>query len=133
MIDIENEIFTTIATAVRSGFPGISVYGESHLVPESFPCLTIQEIDNYTDIDSIDSGSFENVASVTYELNVYTNDTSGKKAKAKAILGVADGILINKGFSRTSSEPISLDDSTKCRIVARYRAKVGRDKMIYRR
>ena len=57
----------------------------------------------------------------------------GKKNKAKEIMAVVNDLLINAGFSRVSQNSLSLDNGTKFRLIARYRAYVGKDNIIYRR
>ena len=80
-----------------------------------------------------DTKSNENHASVSYEINVFTNDVSGKKQKAKAILAVINDALIARGFSRLSKTELSLDNGTKYRLIARYRAYADSNNIIYRR
>ena len=47
MINIENDVFTALATALRGQFPGIYVAGEYITAPPSFPAVTFVEADNY--------------------------------------------------------------------------------------
>ena len=47
MIDIENEIFTKIATRLRESYPDIFISGELNLNPSRFPCAYIEEADNF--------------------------------------------------------------------------------------
>ena len=133
MIDVENEIFTGIAIELRTRFPGINVYGEDVRTPSMFPCATIVEADNYTVKSTQDSGSNENHANLMYEVNIYSNKTSGKKTECKEILAVIDDILLGLGFTRTMKNPVSMDDATIFRMVARYTAIVSKNQTIYRR
>ncbi len=133
MIDIENDIFTRVAAALRADFPAINVYGEEARSPSSFPCVSIVEADNYTVTRTQDSGSNERHASLMYEVNVYSNKTSGKKAECRAIAAVIDDILLGLGFTRTMKKPVSMDDATIYRMVTRYTAVVSIDQTIYRR
>lgn len=133
MIDIENEIFTKIATELRSRFSGINVYGEDVRTPSSFPCVSIVEADNYTVKQTQDSGSNENHAYLMYEVNVYSNKTNGKKTECKEILTATDDILLGLGFTRTMKNPVSMDDATIYRMIARYTAIVSQNQTIYRR
>lgn len=68
-----------------------------------------------------------------YEVNVYSNKTSGKKAECRAIAAVIDDILLGLGFTRTMKNPVSMDDATIYRMVTRYTAVVSIDQTIYRR
>jgi hypothetical protein len=133
MIDIESEVFTTIATELRSQFTGINVYGEDVRSPSSFPCVSIVEADNYTLRRTQDSGSNENHANLMYEVNVYSNKTSGKKTECKEIFAVIDEIMLGLGFTRSNKNPVTMDEATIYRIVGRYVAIVSRDKVVYRR
>lgn len=47
MIDIENQIYTPIAKALRNKFSGIIVSGEYINAPPDFPYVSIVEQDNY--------------------------------------------------------------------------------------
>lgn len=133
MIDIESEVFTKIATELRSQFTGINVYGEDVRSPSSFPCVSIVEADNYTLRRTQDSGSNENHANVMYEVNVYSNKTSGKKTECKEIFAVIDEIMLGLGFTRSNKNPVTMDEATIYRIVGRYVAIVSTDQTIYRR
>ena len=133
MIDIENEVFTRIATELRSRFSKVNVYGEDVRTPSSFPCVSIVEADNYTVKSTQDSGSNENHANLMYEVNVYSNKTSGKKSECKEILSVIDEIFLGMGFTRTMKNPVTMDDATIYRMVSRYTAIVSKNQTIYRR
>ncbi len=133
MIDIENEVFTKIATELRSRFSGINVYGEDVRTPSSFPCVSIVEADNYTVKNTQDSSNNENHANLMYEVNVYSNKTSGKKSECKEILAIIDEMLLGMGFTRTMKNPVTMDDATIYRMVSRYTAIVSKNRMIYRR
>lgn len=133
IIDVENAVFTEVATALRARFPEITVESVTTYSPSSFPCVCIEEMDNYSLLSSRDTGSNENHATVVYEVNVYSNKANGKKAEAKAILAAVDEVLNGLGFTRFAKAPINLDDATKYRVFARYGAVVSTSKTIYRR
>lgn len=134
MIDIENKLFTDIATKLRLKYgENFTVYGETVLAPSVFPCACIEEADNYCFTPTQDSGSNENHAELIYEVNIYSSKTNGKKTECKEILAVINEYFTGKGFTRTNKQPISLDDATKYRLFARYTAVVSKDDKIYRR
>ena len=134
MIDIESELFTSVAEAVRETYPSIYMTGEYVKTPPSFPCVSLIEIDNVIYTNGRDSGAIENFAQVSYEVNVYSNKTSGKKSQCKAILAIIDTEMESMGFTRTLMNQIpNEDDATIYRMVARYRAVVSKDKVIFRR
>ena len=134
MIDIENEIFNTVATEVRAKYPDIYMVGEYVKTPSQFPCVSLVEMDNQSYQRTEDSGSSENHVSVMYEVNVYSNKTVGKKTECKAIAAVIDEQMLALGFARTMLQPIpNLDDATIYRMVGRYSAIISKNKVIYRR
>lgn len=133
MIDIENAVFTEVATTLRARFSGITVESVTTYSPSKFPCVCIEETDNYSLLSTRDTASNEKHATVVYEVNVYSNKANGKKTEAKTILAAVDDVMNGLGFTRTTKTPINLDDATKYRVFARYRAVVSTNKTIYRR
>jgi len=133
MIDIENEVLTLIYNAVHTEYPTAKFESVLNLSPSSFPCICAEELDNTSRQTSADSGSNERHVNVTYEINVFTNDVSGKKAAAKDIIKRIDNALLSYGFERVTLNPISLDNGTKYRLLARYQAAVSADYTIFRR
>ena len=125
MIDIENEIFTELAQALRAEFPALSEPGNVTSVyvkaPSRFPHVSITESDNYMTRSRLDNGLVEKYSTLMYEVNVYSNRTSGKKAEAKEIMYFLDKLLYEHNFVRLSYSPVpNMEDATIYRIVARY-------------
>lgn len=134
MIDIESEVFNIVSKATRAKYPKIYMTGEYVKSPPSFPCVSLIETDNQIYRNTRDSGNIENHAQVLYEVNVYSNKTSGKKAECKAIIAFIDTQMEALGFTRTLMNPVpNEEDATVYRMVARYRAIVSKEKIIYRR
>ena len=134
MIDIEFELFTAIATVLRTEFPDIYVSGEYVSQPPKFPAVYLIQQDNTVNRLGRDSGRIENFADVMYQVDIYSNLHKGKKAEAKAIAAVIDGEFAKLGFTRSYLNPVpNMDDATIYRITGRWIATVGRDNYIYRR
>jgi hypothetical protein len=134
VIDIENAVFHAVVTKVREQYPNIYMVGEYVKSPSSFPAVSLVEMDNAIRTDTIDSGSTENHANVMYEVNVYSNKTTGKKSECKAIIALIDREMLALGFVRATLTPVpNMNDSTIYRMVGRYRATVSPDFKIYRR
>jgi hypothetical protein len=135
MINIETEVFSTVATALRAEFSGIFVAGEAVAAPSSFPAVTLVEDDNSTYQRSLDSSGQENHAQLMYSCNVYSNKSAGRKTECKAILAVIDAEMFGMGFLRVGSSPMEVSNANGAiyRMVARYRATISKDKVIYRR
>ena len=123
IVDLESDVYTPIAREVRTQFPGASVSGEYMATPPSWPHVSIIESDNYMSINRLDSGEAEKYSTVMYEVNVYSNKQSGKKAEARQIMGVIDHMLYARNFTRLSLTPVpNMEDAKIYRLTARYRA-----------
>lgn len=134
MIDVENEIFSKVAAAVRVAFPSVFMSGEYIRAPTKFPFVSLVEMSNTAYDRTQSSAGLENHASLMYEVNVYSNKTSGKKSECKAIAALIDNELATLGFSRTMLQPIpNMDDATIYRMTGRYTAVISKDKKLYRR
>lgn len=133
MIDVESQIFTKVYDAVISESPECQVLSTTTLLPTQFPCVCCEESDNYPLLTRRDTSTNEHDVAVMYEVNVFTNNRSGKKEEAKKLFNVVDGVFDSLGFTRQSKMPINVDSSSIYRIVARYTATVSKDEIIYRR
>ncbi len=134
MINIENEIFDRVAKSVRNAYPSVFISGEYIKTPSKFPFVSLIEMSNTAYDKTQSSDGLENHASLMYEVNVYSNKTSGKKSECKAIATLIDNELATLGFSRTMLQPIpNMDDATIYRMTGRYTAVISKDKVIYRR
>lgn len=132
MIDIEKLIYTPIADALRKRFKGIAVSGEYVNAPSKFPYVSIVEQDNYMTVSQMDSSPSERLATVMYEVNVYSDKTGSKKAVCREIMGVIDEMLYRKNFTRISLSPVpNMENGTIYRLTARYRAETD-GKIMYR-
>lgn len=134
MIDIESQVFNRVATKVREQFPNIFMTGEYVNSPPSFPAASLVEMDNSIRESTADSGSNENHVNVMYEVNVYSNKTTGKKSECKSIIALIDNEMVAMGFARSTLTPVQNEyDSTIYRMVGRYRAAVSTNHQIFRR
>ena len=133
MIEVENELLTIISDKLQEVFPNLIVLGITNLNPSEFPCVYIEEADNYVLRNTSDSANNENHSVLVYEVNIFSNRAVNKKGECKKILAAVDKIMNNLEFTRTSKQPYSFDDTTKYRIFARYTAIISSDKQIYRR
>jgi hypothetical protein len=134
MINVENEIFNRVTKSVRNAYPSVFISGEYVRTPSKFPFVSLIEMSNTAYDRTQTSGSLENHASLMYEVNVYSNKTSGKKNECKAIAALIDNEMATLGFSRTMLQPIpNIDDATIYRMTGRYTAVISKDKKLYRR
>lgn len=133
MIDVESKVYTPIAVALRDAFSGIFVSGEYVKAPSSFPHVSLVEMDNYTSADRLDTADEERFSTLMYEVNVYSNKTSGKKSECKKIIGFIDDLMYKMNFKRLSLAPVpNMDDATIYRMTARYKVETDGENF-YRR
>lgn len=133
MIDIENVLYTELYNALKEKFPALSISGIEERLPSSFPFVSIVEADNLVRSDTIDSSNRENHVNLLYEVNIYSNKAGERKTEAKSILAEIDRQLTMRGFMRTAAQPVSLNDGTIYRIIARYTGCADKNNVIYRR
>lgn len=134
MLDFLNEIFTTVATAVRAAHSGVTVTGEYTRKPSKFPAVTLDETENVVVGELVDSSKEERFSGLTYRLQVFSNKTSGKKAEARAIFATADEVMRSLGFRRVTYTTIpEIYESTIYSITATYEAVIGADGVTYKR
>ena len=72
MIDYQNEIFTNVATDVRSAHEGTTVTGEYTRSPSKFPAVTLDETENVTVSNLEDSSHKEKYSGLSYRLQVFS-------------------------------------------------------------
>lgn len=123
MNDVENELFTVVATALRSSFSDIYVTGEAVDAPSKFPCVVFYEDDNYISQVDMDSSWDEKFAVLRYRVDIYSNKASGRKSEAKAIRAVIEPLLYRRNFTRFSSTPINDMGDNIFHVVTTYRVK----------
>lgn len=134
MIDVENQVFTKVASELRLLFPGIFVSSEYTRTPAQFPAVFLCEIENNADMGTMTQEAVETHAVLTYEAQVYSNLKTGRKSQCKEIYAALDAVMCGLGFRRVSANFIpNLEDETISRMVGRYRAAVSQDNVIYRR
>ena len=122
MIDIENKVYTTVANAVWTSYPSMSVSGSYTEIPSSFPFVSIVEVGNTTYRPSQDNQLLEHHARLLYEINVYSDKTDTRKATAKSIAAIIDTAMQNMKFTRVYMQPTPNVDTSIYRIVLRYEA-----------
>lgn len=125
MIDVEAKVFQKCADAFRAAYPNGYIAPEYVSKPPKFPAVSVVEMDNNVDERAIDNGSIENAVNVMYQVDVYSNLNTGKKAQTKAIIALIDEVLAQYRFVRTFCNPIqNMNDATIYRMTARYRRRI---------
>ena len=122
MIDIENQIYSPIRTALVNAYEGIFVTSEPTATSAKFPAVSIVQEDNYMSVDKLDNSGAERFATIMFQVDVYSNKASGRKTQCKEIMGVVDTMLFAMNFTRISLTPIPMANDGYYRLSARYRA-----------
>lgn len=133
MIDIEQDVYNLVKTAVNAVAKNAFIVGKETRSPSQFPFVSVVEANNSAVVSTQDSGSTENHALLMYEVNVISNKQNGGKSECKAILSSIDNAFIESGFTRKMKRPVSMDDATKYRLIARYECVADAKGTIYRR
>lgn len=132
--DIESDVFDAIAGILTEKYDGISIYSEYVHVPESFPSVSVIEEDNSSFLPALDSEGSHH-SQLMYDVNVYSNLSSGKKEQVKEIMQTIDEKMQALGFVRLSRQPLTLPNAETSiyRMEARYRTVVDENKRLLRR
>lgn len=110
MIDIESKVVDTIFNAVTAIYPNANVttgYDEKTAV---FPTVVVEEVNNAPYRQSATDDCSENHARITYEVNIYTDNTGTAKSVGKDILNIVDLALQGLKFRRIHrNKPLNLN------------------------
>lgn len=131
MIDFSNEIFNAVAEYLRSLFAGIRVVGEYVNSPTRFPCVTIDEIENYP--EHLDSARVNKYARIVYRVQVFSNLEGGKRSEARRIYAKVDEKMQELGlFAKTYTSTPAVYNAEVYSITATYEAVIDQNGVIYR-
>lgn len=131
MIDFSNEIFNAVAEYLRSLFAGIRVVGEYVNSPTRFPCVTIDEIENYP--EHLDSARVNKYARIVYRVQVFSNLEGGKRSEARRIYASVDEKMQELGlFAKTYTSTPAVYNAEVYSITATYEAVIDQNGVIYR-
>lgn len=131
MIDKSTEIFNTVAKELRAAYKGIRVVGEYVATPTSFPCVTLDEIQNIP--THLDSATHNKYAEVVYRVQVFSNKNGAKRAEAREIYSRVDEVLQTLGFFGVTytTTPAIYNSEIYC-ITATYRGVIDRNGVVFR-
>lgn len=134
MINIEPQLYTQIADRVLASYPNTWVTNVYTATPPMFPCVYCTMEDNSVFRRTRSSTVVENHGALSYRVEVFSNRVNEAKYEAEDIMAAVDEVLESLNFTRTSCSPApNLYDASVYRLVAHYRAIVGKDHTIYRR
>lgn len=133
MIDVYNEVFTSLRTTLKTTYQNIVVMSASQDVSAKFPCVTLKQSGDSTDVGNVDSDG-EFTSTLMFEVNIFTTGQK-REIENKRIQKTVDEVMnFNLGMLRLSSEDVeNYIDKSIHRHVFRYSCKVSKNKLIYRR
>lgn len=132
MIDIFNQLYTSLGNALREHDSTIKTASVYTNMPSIYPFVSLEEIGNAVYEQTSDSCDIENHADIEYEVNIYTQNPK-KKSKGDGIAQVVDTFFKTSGFIRMTRNILQSQDETTYRIILRYRGVVSKDHVVYRR
>lgn len=132
MIDFSNEIFTEIFNKVKEVHgENVKVVGEHVDVPDSFPCVTVDE--TYNAPFQLDSG-VEKYSAITYRVQVFSNKKAGKRAEAREIYKTVSDLLFGLNLvAKTYRSTPDMYNSNIYEIQGTFEGAIDRNGVIYRR
>ena len=133
MIDIDAKVMTVVRNAVSESHNKCFVSGEYLRSDSKLPAVTVIEQSNIVPTRAIDSSAIETYATVMYQVDVYSADSTSKKTEARKILNTVDTAMAGMGFRRIYCQPTpNMNNATIFRITARYLGSVLRDGSVAR-
>lgn len=134
MVDIYDEVFAIVRNAAISVEPSATVQDAYISFTASFPCVTVQEIDNSTSVRTIGSRDGENAARVSYQIEVFSNLVDGKRTECRKIMSAISDALILRNFDRVSLNAVpNYTDASIYRLTARFQVIADPQNKTYRR
>lgn len=132
MIEIFNELYTLLKTALTTYDSDIKMSSVYTNTPSEYPFVSFEELNDSVYEQGSDCCEIENFANKDYEVNIYTKEPN-KKSNADKICQVVDTFMKSKGFIRMFKNSMQTTNETTYRIIVRYNGVVSKEKVIYRR
>lgn len=132
MVDIENRVYTAVATALRTKFGNsFNVSGLRTDTPASLPCVQFLETDNYPDKSAIVGSGAQEYAFLRYEADIYA-DGASRKSDCRAIAKVIDDTLSGLNFSKSYLSPVVNADANIYRMKAAWTVEATDSGILFR-
>lgn len=120
-----NAIFTAIRNAVKAEYADANCVQMYTPTPAKFPTVFAREIGHFTPQQAWTLTNAQDISERTWEVQVFSNLTTGAKEQAYDILDICKGAMRSLYFLETFEQPIDQQDKSIYCIVARFRRVIG--------
>ena len=125
MIYTQNAIFTVIRTAVLNTISTANVTQTYSATPSKFPTVFAREIGHFTPAQTQTLTNQQDVYETTWEVQIFSNLTSGAKEQAYKLMGIVKNALRGLYFIEVSENPIDTANAKYYTLIARFRRIIG--------
>lgn len=125
MIYTQNAIFTVIRTAVLNTISTANVTQTYSATPSKFPTVFAREIGHFTPAQAQTLTNQQDVYETTWEVQIFSNLTSGAKEQAYKLMGIVKNALRGLYFIEVSENPIDTANAKYYTLIARFRRIIG--------
>ena len=125
MIYTQNAIFTVIRTAVLNTISTANVTQTYSATPSKFPTVFAREIGHFTPTQTQTLTNQQDVYETTWEVQIFSNLTSGAKEQAYKLMGIVKNALRGLYFIEVSENPIDTANAKYYTLIARFRRIIG--------
>ena len=105
MIDHESEVFTTVATAMRSLVEGLVCLPEAPDTIATYPCIVLQQMDLSELAEGRNLSNVMDFAQAMFQADVYSNAVGGSKSRCKNMTSLLTNEMYKLGFTLISLIP----------------------------
>ena len=120
-----NAVFSRICDDISANHTSVYVSSIYTPKPSSFPAVFIYEIGHFSPSSNVTFMNDDEQWQSTFEVQVITNDTSSRQSKAYALLETIKKSFKSMFYIEISENPVSIQDETTYRLVARFRRTIG--------
>lgn len=120
-----NAIFTAIRNAVKAEYADANCVQMYTPTPAKFPTVFAREIGHFTPQQAWTLTNAQDISERTWEVQVFSNLSTGSKEKAYEILDICKDVMRNLYFIETFEQPIDQQDKSIYCLVARFRRVIG--------
>ena len=126
MIDIENLVYDTVYTALRTIYPTLNITSGYDEKEAKYPTVIVRQT-NSVPVQSMNTdASAENFTRVTFEVEAVSDKENTARSQCKELLNAADTAMQNMKFRRIHMNRPVNTDRTVYRQYARYEVIVGK-------